>query len=515
MSEFGINSLIFPNSTSQNNERNFFSLLPVRVLDIILDNTHPDFESQGGWSGIGTIKFRSIYYTADEKNDTFLFAKPFLSNLKHYPLKNEIVFIWFLPNRSTLNNTNGSYYYLDTINIWNSIHHNALPDINNSDNISPEQRRDYIETSNGAVRKISDGSSEISLGNTFKEKPNINPLLPFEGDLLIEGRFGQSIRMGSTVLDSNISNLWSKTGNNGDPILIINNQRDFSSKEGWIPSLEDINKDNSSLYFCSSQKIPIKIACTNQNSFGITISNQNISNIILPDSNLPPPISQSNSNLDSALTSSIEYTSSLIISSSNNYGYSNNSKDELEFILPGDVIESLAEKSLEEIYFVPEELDLFFPPDIPQDLTQSEKIKTEGFIIPTAGKLTSLKSLRRDPLDNTKIKFHGGIDIANKPNTPIYASASGKIVRSDYSNSYGNIIIIYHEDKNMYSLYAHLNRIIRFTNTSVSQGELIGFMGSTGRSTGTHLHFEIIQGTNFGNPDFYSRNYKQNPLDYI
>jgi len=509
--------LLFNSSNKNNSEQNQSPFIPVRVIDIILDDKNPNFKDQGGWDSIGTIQFRPIYLSNNENKDQFLFARPLLSNIKHYPLINEIVFLLFLPDKSTLNNNNGSFYYLDTINIWSSNHHNALPDVDNSSNYTENQKRDYIETANGASRRITDGSSEIKLGSTFEERSSVKSILPYEGDTIIEGRWGSSIRFGSTVKNSNIKNLWSSDGKNGDPIIIIRNNPHSDSKEGWIPLLEDINTDGSSIYFSSNQSIPIKVASNNQKSYGTNINNINNQNIILNDVSPNPPPSQTNNNLDQDLDQNAAEPpiSPKIENIKPANTKSPSESDDMDFIIAGDTVENNAEKETEDNYFVPEDLDLSVPDNTDIDLKPSEKIKSYGFIRPAAGPITSKKEVRKDPTNPNRTESHGGVDIANKSGTPIYASASGKIVRANYSTSYGNVIIIYHEDKNVYSLYAHLSSILKGENTYVLQGTQIGKMGSTGKSTGPHLHFEIIDGTKYGNPDFYSKNFKLDPLAFI
>jgi hypothetical protein len=103
------------------------------------------------------------------------------------------------------------------------------------------------------------------LGRTFVERENIHPLLLFEGDKLLEGRWGNSIRFGSTV--KNTPNTWSTTGTNGDPITIIRNGQGNQTDEGWVPTIEDINNDDSSVYFTSTQKVPLEAASTSYNSY--------------------------------------------------------------------------------------------------------------------------------------------------------------------------------------------------------------------------------------------------------
>ena len=108
------------------------------------------------------------------------------------------------------------------------------------------------------------------LGKTFEENPNINQLQPYEGDYILEGRFGNSLRFGSTSKDINVPNLWSKNGNGGEPITILNNGSNFDSSS-LQPYIENINKDNSSIYLTSFQTIPISSSKKIENPLSIPI----------------------------------------------------------------------------------------------------------------------------------------------------------------------------------------------------------------------------------------------------
>ena len=99
-------------------------------------------------------------------------------------------------------------------------------------------------------------------------------------------------------------------------------------------------------------------------------------------------------------------------------------------------------------------------------------------------------------------KFHNGVDLANSQGTPIYAARSGKVTVSTYSSSYGYYVTINHGD-GYSSLYAHMTHDVVSVGQSVSKGQLIGYMGSTGRSTGPHLHFSIFYNGSSVNPMNY------------
>ena len=92
-----------------------------------------------------------------------------------------------------------------------------------------------------------------------------------------------------------------------------------------------------------------------------------------------------------------------------------------------------------------------------------------------------------------------GIDIGAPTGTPIYASASGivLITKTGWSGGYGNMAIIKHPNGTK-TLYAHMSKLGTNTGSKVSQGEVIGYVGSTGHSTGPHLHFEVFIAKNPG-----------------
>ena len=246
-----------------------------RVNDIVLDENHPKFNDVGGLNGLGTIFYSILPGVESTKDDQI--AKPLHPQNKTYPLINEIVLLFYLPDTLIGENLNSkSYYYINNINLWNHPHHNAYPSPV-EDNLPPSQQKDYQSVEGGSVRRVTDESTEINLNsplnssqNTFKERTNIHPLMPFMGDIIYEGRFGQSLRLGSTsISDSFYKNSWSTSGNNGDPITILRNgQPQNTSDRGWVPITEDINEDLSSIYLTSYQKLGnFNIASDNYGSY--------------------------------------------------------------------------------------------------------------------------------------------------------------------------------------------------------------------------------------------------------
>lgn len=225
------------------------------VKDVVLDSSSKYFTNVGEYNGIGSIAFQIV----QDNYKSVGFAKPYFSNISNYPLKEELVYIFTLPSPDIQNNNfKKVFYYLTPINIWNSNHHNAIPNIFSDTDIPDSQKQDYQQTEAGAVRRVSDGSSEINLGETFIEKSNIKPIQKFEGDFIIEGRLGNSIRFGSTIIkDSKPLTPWSSGSLNGDPILVIRNGQGDKGSVGYIPTIENINLDPSSIYLTTTQKIPV------------------------------------------------------------------------------------------------------------------------------------------------------------------------------------------------------------------------------------------------------------------
>jgi hypothetical protein len=241
---------------------NIPSILAVRVKSIVLNETHPRFEELGSWNALGVIEYESV--VNPEPNLPLPTAQPLMGNQKIFPLINEIVYIFALPNNNIGEFTsNKNQYYINIISLWNHPHHNAFPA--NPNILPPTQQKDYTQTELGSVRRITDQSTEIFLGNTFVERANIHPLLPFEGDVITEGRWGNSIRIGSTV--QNTPNNWSATGSNGDPIIILRNGQGIQTDEGWVPIVENVNNDESSIYLTSTQKIPLNASSISYNSY--------------------------------------------------------------------------------------------------------------------------------------------------------------------------------------------------------------------------------------------------------
>lgn len=125
-------------------------------------------------------------------------------------------------------------------------------------------------------------------------------------------------------------------------------------------------------------------------------------------------------------------------------------------------------------------------------------ITTNTFIKPVSGYISSPFGWRRHPIFKSR-KFHTGVDIAGRNRSPIKASNGGKVIHSGWYGGYGKVVIIEHGEmatgthkgKRFSTLYAHMNSTKVKVGDSVKRGETVGYEGTTGYSTGPHLHFEI------------------------
>jgi len=248
-------------------------IMPVKVGKIILDGSTEFAAMYGGYDAVGTIFYTRPNVTSqagsqdnafDELNIDDRFegtARPLFPWMKYYPLLNEIVLVISSTSRNEIGGkSDPQAYYFPSINIWNHPHHNNYPAVQN---YQEEEGKSTKYANAGIMRRETESTQEVEipLGAYFEEQLGIKPLQPYEGDLIVEGRFGNSIRFGATatspIITSSQENNWSYgEGPNGDPITVIRNgQSDELDDQGWIHTVEDINRDASSIYLTSNQLI--------------------------------------------------------------------------------------------------------------------------------------------------------------------------------------------------------------------------------------------------------------------
>jgi len=122
-----------------------------------------------------------------------------------------------------------------------------------------------------------------------------------------------------------------------------------------------------------------------------------------------------------------------------------------------------------------------------QPVQPAEQSEETG--LPVDGIISSPQGWRHDPI-NGQTRYHAGTDIAAPSGTPIHAVAEGRVIESGRKNGYGNTVVIQTDDGRK-MLYAHNNQNFVRVGERVSRGDTIAEVGSTGRATGPHVHFEV------------------------
>jgi hypothetical protein len=235
----GVGSLTAGISRPVNLNQQSPTLKTGRVYGVVTTGNSPtakQFERAGEYGGMGTVFFldyNNAKNIAGSNSDDFLdtceIAKPLFPNISYYPLLGELIYILDLPSPAAQITANSTQkYYLTAINLWGDSQVNAQTTSNNS-----------------------------SLGKTFIENPNVRNLLNYEGDCIVQGRKGNSIRFGSTVKFASDDNEWSSLGNDGDPIMIISNGHNYNKDNDFY--VEKIDEEGSSIYLTSTQNIPLHI----------------------------------------------------------------------------------------------------------------------------------------------------------------------------------------------------------------------------------------------------------------
>ena len=240
-----------------------------------------------GPTDLGKITFQLLTGVQDRTLDSAgnATAKPINSAFKQYPLEGEFVYILPGPGLD-MNESRGQrdYFYMTPYNLWNASHHNALPDLGDYGAYVSTIQRNYQDSSNTnqAINTSATGSLNMPLGPNFPEKSNIKSLRQFTGDVTIEGRWGNSIRFGSTTAVDGYENYWSSVGSPGTPITILRNGQGRQENDiAWFPTVENINRDPSSIYLTAGQKIVIDDIDNNFSlaSLGVQIQNTQTNSI--------------------------------------------------------------------------------------------------------------------------------------------------------------------------------------------------------------------------------------------
>jgi murein DD-endopeptidase MepM/ murein hydrolase activator NlpD len=136
---------------------------------------------------------------------------------------------------------------------------------------------------------------------------------------------------------------------------------------------------------------------------------------------------------------------------------------------------------------------------VSRDVERQERlVAATPSIWPAHGWLTGSFGGRADPFTGER-GFHQGLDISTEKGRPVYATADGTVETASYTGDYGNLVVLQHEF-GLATRYGHLSRFNVRSGDKVKRGDVIGFVGSTGRSTGAHLHYEILANGKLINP---------------
>jgi len=245
MGVFNSNFRVNTNTTGTESSKSASSSKPnelvlARVIDVILDDTHPEYSKYGTTDALGVIKYKLLTSEANEfEPENLPSAFPVNASVRQLPLKNEVVFLVNGPaNDLESSSINKRTYYLTTIALWNHPSHNAFPSDVNIDN--------------------------LDLGDNIREIDYVQPLQPFPGDIIIDGRAGQSIRFSGY---NSPKNLLGDLENQGRPITYIVNGRKGGGDDPVIPVVENINLDDSSIVLTSNHKVPLTQSATKYDTY--------------------------------------------------------------------------------------------------------------------------------------------------------------------------------------------------------------------------------------------------------
>ncbi len=197
------------------------------------------------------------YNASGQKSQRLEVAFPLDTNIKKVPVVGEAVnIIRGMSSDSSPNVEKPQYYFTTPISLQKNINHNALPKGQSTLTGGGANTSNYADASAGNANASSTQAFSFDFG--FEEVKNVSALQPFSGDILIEGRFGQSMRLGYTPSGTQTTQNPSWTGDSTSPITILRNTQNSSGWNKFV--IEDVNEDDTSLYMTSKQKINLSQA---------------------------------------------------------------------------------------------------------------------------------------------------------------------------------------------------------------------------------------------------------------
>lgn len=234
------------------------------------------------YTGVGDLLYSiKAQLVGSDFSTRLISASPIDYNHVKIPIVGEIVVIIIAPSPTSTQIVNEiKYYYLNTIAVQSNYHHNSLPTLSSKANQLGKERQSYQEIFLTGTTRLEE-STQPQIDNTFPEKQTILPLQLYSGDILIDGRFGNSIRFTSTPTANSVSikpPTWGAGSSMpGDPLTIISNGR----KSNDTPlNTESPNTDDSSIWLSSGQALIFNPA-----SSKLSLFYNNKSDRFLKDSN--------------------------------------------------------------------------------------------------------------------------------------------------------------------------------------------------------------------------------------
>lgn len=236
-----------------------YEWFPAEVIDV-------DF-SGANKEGLYTVFCRIHGSFGSQTNYDVIRARALDANIKRIPIQGEIILITKAPSPyASANALSQEYYYTNPISIQSSVHHNGLPGLRDMAKIFMPQNAEKRENSqDGIGNKVKDrlNTGKI-IDPNFPERYDVYPIQPYSGDIIFEGRWGQSIRFGSTVDERRTYPqvpTWKKgLGDTGNPITIISNGTNPASLPFNEFILENIDRDDSSIWLTSAQYVKFEPA---------------------------------------------------------------------------------------------------------------------------------------------------------------------------------------------------------------------------------------------------------------
>ncbi len=189
---------------------------------------------------------------------------------------------------------------------------------------------------------------------------------------------------------------------------------------------------------------------------------------------------------------SVEEAKSVFANITENKSYINDKQNEIEETLTEETVFVPFEEpslSAEIIASGGKDIKVTSNNEIPKNVSVNDYKLSQKMVLPLKGKITSKFGVRTHPISGD-LRFHAGIDIAAEKGTNIYSAFDGEIIEADYDNWNGNYLKIKH-DNDIMTVYCHCEKLNVKVGQKIRAGEVVATVGSTGSSTGPHLHFEL------------------------